>query len=45
MISVEQLIDIISRGELLDVEFMSEPRKMVIYGPSAYEIAVAEGKP
>lgn len=31
--------------EQLDVEFKSEPRKMAIYGQSAKEITVAEGKP
>jgi hypothetical protein len=42
LISVEQLNEIISRGEQLDVEFKSESRKMAIYGQFANEITVAE---
>lgn len=42
MISVEQLNDIIARGEQLDVEFKSARRKIAIYGQSTKGIAEVE---
>ena len=43
MISVEQLKEIISRGEQLDVASALDQRKMAIYGQSTKGIAVVEG--
>ncbi|MBK5274683.1 MAG: hypothetical protein JJE30_06490 [Desulfuromonadales bacterium] len=44
MVTVEQLNDIIAKGEQLDVEFKSDRHTMDSYGLADEEIAVVEGK-
>ena len=44
MVTLDQLTDIIARGEQLDVEFKSDRRNPAFYGLPDDEIVVVEGK-